>query len=109
MTTMPDTPCFMRVIPFRGDHDDRPRYVESAGRRKIYPTFGDARACASDASVLLDTLSSCDYRIELLSVDGRTFRRLPDRVVDELWELAEDYRYHNCVGARLGRGESVAV
>ena len=101
-------PCYLRVIPYRGSHTDSPRYVCEFGERVVYEGFDAARAHVEDCAALMDTLSRCEYHIEIVGVRGG-FRRLPWKVSDQVWEIAREDRLQNSIGARLARGEAVAI
>jgi hypothetical protein len=106
---MPNTPCHILVIPTRNGEHGQGRYVRGSKGPEVYEDFAAARANIDDAAQQMDTLSRCGYLVTIVATDGSTRRWMSDDLVDDIWEKAEDDRYHNCIGARLRRGEAVAV
>lgn len=106
-------PCYLRVSyrPLRAEEFGDPELVHfrHGTREPIrYRSIRQARERITDAAVCMDAYARGDYRIEIVTLDGEVIPvRMSSVYYVEGWN--KDYTYHNCIAARLRRGETVII
>ncbi len=111
---MTNRPCYIQVtrVHCRRDGEHRePTFVTERDRTPTrYRSLRHARRRILDAADCMDYLSRVlTYEIALVPLDGGPAKRVADGVVDavEAWNRWQSYEHS--IGARLRRGETVAV
>lgn len=102
-------PCTIRVTRFTilGHLVDTRTVTDRDGNPRIYRSIREARRRILDAGQHFDTLSSASHEVEIVPLVGEP--KPVDAASSYVWQELEWGRRDNCIGARLGRGEAVAI
>lgn len=97
----PAKPCRIRVT--RHYNDSRELFCD-----RVYRSVRQARDCIYDATEFMDRFSRATYSIDIVTLGGEV-KPVSEATVDRVESYNQWESWHNSIGSRMARGETVIV